>query len=66
MKERIKEIIVSDSRSENMMRRLLGVSTERCARRRRWMLMANGGLIVEAAPGSVLDRKRVDLSASRY
>ena len=45
MNKRSKEILVEDSRSENMLRRLLGVSDQDWSRRRRWMLLANGGLL---------------------
>jgi len=45
MEKRFKEIIVSDSRSENMVRRLLDISRQERSRRQRWLLLANGGLI---------------------
>ncbi len=45
MDKQFKDIIVSDSRSENMLRRLLGISDQDRSRRQRWMLLANGGLI---------------------
>lgn len=45
MEKRFKDIIVSDSRSENMVRRLLEISHQERSRRQRWLLLANGGLI---------------------
>ena len=45
MDRRYKDIIVSDSRSENMTHRLLGRTHSYRTRTRRWMLLANGGLI---------------------
>lgn len=52
MEKRYKEIIMEDSRSENMLRRLLEVPASDRARRQRWMLMANGGwLRCQAAVG---------------
>lgn len=45
MNKRNKDILMADSRSENMLRRLLDVSDRDRARRRRWMLLANGGLL---------------------
>ncbi|MEC7906862.1 MAG: hypothetical protein VYC82_06525 [Verrucomicrobiota bacterium] len=45
MDRRYKDIIVSDSRSENMVHRLLGRTHSYRTRTRRWMLLANGGLI---------------------
>ena len=45
MERRYKDIIVSDSRSENMTHRLLGSTHSYRMRERRWMLLANGGLI---------------------
>ncbi len=48
MDKRYKDIIVEDSRSENMVRRLLEFSDRDRSRRQRWMLLANGGLIRSA------------------
>ncbi len=45
MDKRFKDIIVRDSRSENMLRRLLDISDQDRSRRQRWMLLANGGLL---------------------
>ena len=45
MNKRFKDIIVRDSRSENMLRRLLDISDQDRSRRQRWMLLANGGLL---------------------
>jgi hypothetical protein len=45
MNKRYKEIIMEDSRSENMLRRLLGVPDRERTRRQRWLLLANGGLL---------------------
>ena len=45
MNKRNKDILIADSRSENMLRRLLGVPDRDRARRQRWMLLANGGLL---------------------
>lgn len=45
MDRRFKDIIVNDSRSENMTHRLLGRNNSYRTRTRRWMLLANGGLI---------------------
>ncbi len=45
MDKRFKDIIVKDSRSENMLRRLLDIPDQDRSRRQRWMLLANGGLL---------------------
>jgi len=45
MDKRFKDIIVRDSRSENMARRLLEIPDQDRCRRQRWMLLANGGLL---------------------
>lgn len=45
MDKRYKKIIIEDSRSENMLRRLLEVPEQDRSRRQRWMLLANGGLL---------------------
>mgnify|MGYP001435852049 CR=1 FL=1 len=45
MDKQFKDIIVRDSRSENMLRRLLDISDQDRSRRQRWMLLANGGLL---------------------
>ena len=45
MDKRFKDIIVRDSRSENMLRRLLDIPDQDRSRRQRWMLLANGGLL---------------------
>ncbi|MFL3659394.1 MAG: hypothetical protein ACJ07L_15255 [Opitutales bacterium] len=46
MNKQYKEIIMEDSRSENMLRRLLDVSDRDRSRRQRWMLFANGGWLL--------------------
>jgi hypothetical protein len=46
MDDRNKEIIVRDSRSENMIRRLLLVPEIERSRRQRWLLLANGGALL--------------------
>lgn len=45
MKTSEREIIARDSRSGNMIRRLLGISLEARRRRRRWMLLAGSGAL---------------------
>lgn len=45
MDKRFRDIIVRDSRSENMLRRLLDIPDPDRSRRQRWMLLANGGLL---------------------
>lgn len=45
MEKRYKDIIVRDSRSENMLRRLVDISDQDRSRRQRWLLLANGGLL---------------------
>ena len=59
MDRRFKDIIVSDSRSENMIHRLLGRTDSYRTRTRRWMLLANGGLICreQLEPGLVSGEK---------
>ena len=46
MKPNYREIIVKDSRSENMVRRLLGVPSESRLKRQRWMLLARSGTLL--------------------
>ena len=45
MDKRNREIIITDSRSENMLRRLLMAPERERTQRQRWLLLANGGLL---------------------
>ncbi len=45
MDKRNRRIIIEDSRSQNMLDRLLGTRKEVLLRRRRWLLLANGGVL---------------------
>jgi len=59
MDRRFKDIIVSDSRSENMIHRLLDRDNLYRTRTRRWMLLANGGLICrERLEPELVSRKK--------
>lgn len=59
MDRRFKDIIVSDSRSENMIHRLLDRDNSFRTRTRRWMLLANGDLICrERLEPELVSRKK--------
>ena len=45
MDKRNRRIIIEDSRSHNMLNRLLGTQREVLLRRRRWLLLANNGML---------------------
>jgi hypothetical protein len=47
MNKRYREIIIEDSRSENMVRRLLDTPDRDRTRRQRWLLFANGGWLLK-------------------
>jgi len=46
MKAREREVLASDSRSGNMLRRLAGLSAEERRRRRRWILLGGSGTLL--------------------
>ena len=47
MNKRYREIIIEDSRSENMVRRLLDTPDRDRTRRQRWLLFAHGGWLLK-------------------
>ena len=51
MNKRYKDIILEDSRSENMVRRLLDTPDRDRTRRQRWLLFANGGWLLRGKAG---------------